>query len=363
MLLRQIFKGRGATYNPANRFASTTSVAIDDGWGQPGSEPVHPVSPKTELFVDKAKSIIARNQSPDVPFEQSINPYKGCEHGCVYCYARPTHAWLDLSPGLDFETKIFHKPNAAQLLEKELSRPGYHPKPITIGANTDPYQPVEQQLGITRQLLEVLQKHRHPVNIITKSHLIVKDLDILSEMARDRLCNVMISVTTLDDDLKRKMEPRTSTPSARLKAISKLSEAGVPVGVLVAPVIPMINDSEIEGILAAVKEAGALTAHYVFLRLPHEVKPLFHDWLDQHFPERAKRVINLIRASHGGKDYNSKFGERMTGSGEYAKMIGQRFKQACRKLELNRTGMPVLDTTRFVSPTPAVKTAPQLALL
>lgn len=355
-MLRQFIKGRGATFNPANRFASTVSVALDDGWWRED----HPISPKTQLFVDKAKTIIARNQSPDIPFEQSINPYKGCEHGCIYCYARPTHAYHDLSPGLDFETKILYKPNAAQLLEKELSKPGYHPKPITLGANTDPYQPVEKKLGITREVLKVLQKYRHPVHIITKSHLIVKDLDILQEMARDRLCSVMISVTTLDDDLKRIMEPRTSSPAVRLKTIAKLRETGIPVGVLVAPVIPMINDSEIEAILTAIKKSGAITAGYVFLRLPLEVKPLFYDWLEEHFPERAKRVISLIRASRNGKDYDANFGARMSGSGEYANMIRQRFQLACKKLDLNRTGLSVLDTTRFRVP---VKQEPQLALL
>ncbi len=355
-MLHQFIKGRGATHNPANRFAPATSVAVDDGWHSED----HPISPKTQLFVNKAKTIITRNQSPDVPFEQSVNPYIGCEHGCIYCYARPTHAWHDLSPGLDFETKILYKPNAARLLEKELSKPGYHPSPITLGANTDPYQPVEKKLGVTREILKVLQKYRHPVHIITKSHLIVKDLDILEEMARDRLCSVMISVTTLSDDLKRIMEPRTSSPAVRLKTIARLKECGIPVGVLVAPVIPMINDSEIENILTEIKAAGAITAGYVFLRLPHEVKPLFYDWLEQHFPQRAKRVISLIRASRNGKDYQANFGDRMSGSGEYANMIGQRFRIACKKLGLNRTGLSVLDTTRFRVPKAQ---EPQLTLL
>jgi len=338
-------KGRGAISNPEGRFATWLTEHVDDGWEQ---EPQTRKIP-TELLVDNARTIITRNASPDVPFDRSINPYKGCEHGCVYCYARPTHAYLDLSPGIDFETRIFYKPHAAGLLEEELRQPGYQCAPIAMGTNTDPYQPAEKQLLVTRTILETLLRFKHPVTITTKGAGLARDLDLLTELAKDNLATVMVSVTTLDNALKRILEPRTASPASRLDLIEKLRAAGVPVGVLVAPVIPSINDSEIERILEACKSAGAMTARYILLRLPFEVAGLFREWLEAHYPLRAQHVMSLVQQSRGGKDYDSTWGERMRGTGIFASTIAKRFKLAARKLDLDGEIVP-LDTTRFEVP-------------
>ena len=341
-------KGRGALSNPAVRFHSQTVSAFDDGWERE-EEPLPRLA--TEVRADPARSIIARNRSPDINFDQSINPYRGCEHGCVYCYARPSHAWLDLSPGLDFETKLFFKENAAALLEKELSRPGYRPSSIALGSNTDPYQPIERRLCVTRSILEVLDRCHHPVGIVTKSALIERDLDLLASMAKRGLASAIVSVTTLDAGLKRTLEPRTSSPRRRLEAVRALKDAGVPVGVLVAPIIPCINDAEIEDILAASREAGAAVAHHTLIRLPHELKDLFREWLDTHFPERAEHVMSIIRQCRGGRDNDPRFGHRMRGTGVYADLIARRFATARRRLGFDRK-LPSPDCTRFVAPSP-----------
>jgi len=329
-------RGRGAGSNADSRYVAHQREVFDDGWGEdPQPEDRIP----TQVFTDTSRRIITYNQSPDVPFDRSINPYKGCEHGCSYCFARPTHAYLDLSPGLDFETKIFAKPNAAELLAQELASPRYRPAPIALGINTDAYQPLERKLGITRSLLEVLKAHRHPLSIVTKSALIERDMDLLVPMAKQHLAQVMISVTTLDHDLSRRMEPRAASPSRRLQIIRTLSDAGIPVGVLFAPLIPALNDSEIEDVAAAVADAGASTMGYVMLRLPHELKTLFDDWLQTHYPLKAGHVMNIIRDLRGGKAYVSGFGERMTGTGEFARLIRQRFRLACKKAGLNDNHM------------------------
>jgi DNA repair photolyase len=329
---QQSIKGRGASSNRASRYLECVTEDFDDGWTQDEVTPQ-----RTEVFIDNSRSILSFNQSPDIPFDRSINPYKGCEHGCVYCFARPTHAYMDLSPGLDFETKIFTKPDAAKLLAGELARPGYRVKPIALGMNTDAWQPVERQLKITRQILEVLQEHQHPVAIVTKSSLIERDIDLLAPMAQQGLVKVMISVTSLDRKLCRLMEPRAAAPARRLQTIRALVDASIPTGVLFAPVIPFLNDAELETVLEQVSEAGACSAGYVMLRLPHELKELFRNWLGEHYPLKAEHVMNVVRDLRGGKDYNANFGERMTGSGEYANLIAQRFKLACRKYALNQT--------------------------
>lgn len=338
-------KGRGAGDNPPNRFHDYRREAFDDGWG---TLDVAPETVKTELIADNSRSVIVYNQSPDVPFDRSINPYRGCEHGCVYCFARPTHAYLDCSPGLDFETKIFYKPDAASLLRKELARPAYRCRPIALGVNTDAYQPAERGLGITRAILEVLLETRHPVGIVTKSALVERDLDLLGEMAQRDLVHVMVSVTTLDRTLARTMEPRAAAPQRRLEIIRRLRAAGIPVGVLLAPVIPVLNDAEIEQILAAVREAGALTAGYVMLRLPHEVKDLFKNWLQQHAALKAEHVMNRVRDIRGGREYDSQFGSRMHGQGIYAQLIRKRFDTALERLCF--AGMPAFDEHRFRNP-------------
>jgi DNA repair photolyase len=345
---RQPRKGRGATCNPEGRFEAQARAAVDDGWGSLEEE-LPPL--ETTVTPEPAKSIITRNESPDVPFSQSINPYRGCGHGCVYCFARPSHAYLNLSPGLDFETKLFYKANAAALLEKELRKPGYVCESISLGANTDPYQPVERDLKVTRSILEVLQRYRHPVGIVTKgAALIGRDLDILSEMGGNQLAVVAVSVTTLDDALKRTLEPRAASPASRLKLIRKLHEAGIPVMVLVAPVIPFVTDAELEDILKAVRDAGALAAGYVMLRLPWEVKDLFRAWLEVHVPLKAKHVMSLVQQMRGCKDYDAQFGTRMRGEGEYADLIEKRFRLAVRRLGLNRWDQLKLDTTQFRVP-------------
>ncbi|MGV6873433.1 PA0069 family radical SAM protein [Pseudochelatococcus sp. B33] len=321
-------RGRGAVSNPAGRFEATQSEAMDDGWGEPDELP--PI--RTEVLLDKARSVITRNASPDIPFDRSLNPYRGCEHGCVYCFARPTHAYLGLSPGLDFETRLFAKPDAAVLLEKELKRPGYTPRTLAMGTNTDPYQPIERQYRIMRSVLEVLARLQHPVSIVTKSALIARDIDILAPMAERGLVCVGISVTTLDSRLARTMEPRAAAPHKRLETIRRLSEAGVPVSLMVAPIIPAINDSEIEAILEAGHAAGAREAGYVILRLPLEVRDLVVEWLMEHYPGKARHVLSLLREMRGGKDYDARWHERMTGTGPYAAMIAHRFTLALKRL-------------------------------
>ncbi len=338
-------KGRGANSNPDNRFSSTVHERCDDGWWQ--EEIFESIA--TEVRPNPARSIVTRNQSPDVGFNLSINPYQGCEHGCIYCFARPSHSYLDMSPGLDFETRLFYKENAAELLVETFRRRSYQCEPIAIGANTDPYQPIERQYRITRQLLEVALEYRQPVAIITKSSLIERDLDLLCALAEQRLIAVMVSLTSLDAGLKRTLEPRAASPKARLRIIRALSEAGIPVGALVAPVIPVITDPELERILAAAKAAGATRAGYVLLRLPWEVKDLFKTWLAAHHPLKAQHVMSIIRQSRGGKDYDSRWGKRGRGTGQFADLLAQRFYQACRKLELNKTDF-VLDTSRFTPP-------------
>lgn len=342
----QYIKGRGALTNRESRYSHTNSIAVDDGWYQEEVE----VSPNTQVIRDAGKSIISENQSPDIPFFRSINPYRGCEHGCIYCYARPTHAYWGMSPGLDFETKIVVKESAAELLEQELTRKSYVCHPITIGANTDPYQPLEKSYLITRRIIETLQRYRHPFSIITKGSLILRDLDILSEMAAANLCSVAVSLTSLDNDLKRIMEPRAASASARLRVIESLSREGVPVAVMVAPVIPAINDHEIESILEAASQAGARSAAYVFLRLPREISELFREWLQEHFPDRKDKVMNLIRQSRGMRDYQGEFGLRMRGSGAIAELISRRFAVAVKRLGLNQQSQEPLDTSQFSKP-------------
>ncbi|MET0280635.1 MAG: PA0069 family radical SAM protein [Steroidobacteraceae bacterium] len=340
------FKGRGALDNPVSRYDSTRAEGIDDGWFQEES----PRSIATEVRPDATRSIIARNDSPDIHFDQSINPYRGCEHGCIFCYARPSHAYLGLSPGIDFETRLAYKPDAAALLREELARPGYVCRHIMLGSNTDPYQPVERQLRVTRSILEVLAQTRHPVAITTRSVMLLRDLDLLAPMAAQGLVSVVFSVTTLDDDLKRRLEPRSASASARLSAIRTLRDAGVPVGVLAAPMIPAVNDSELETILERVAQAGATHAGYVLLRLPLEVAQLFRQWLDTHMPDRAAHVMSLVQASRDGRDNSSQFGERMRGKGIWAQLLRDRFRLACRRLGLRVDGGTELDSSLFRPP-------------
>nr|WP_298136425.1 PA0069 family radical SAM protein [uncultured Pseudomonas sp.] len=339
-------RGRGTASNPHNRFAPTRSVAEDDGWFQDETPP----SRATEVRRETAKTVITRNQSPDVGFDRSVNPYRGCEHGCIYCFARPSHAYWDLSPGIDFETKLIAKINLASRLEQELQKPGYVPQPIALGVNTDAYQPIEREQGLTRQALEILLRYKHPVHIITKGSLILRDLDLLSELASQRLVNVAISLTTLDDELKRIMEPRAASPAARLRVMRTLHEAGVPVSVMCAPMIPMINDMELEHLLEAARDAGARSAGYVLLRLPLEIADLFEEWLQAHFPERAAHVMSLIRQSRGGKNYDSQFGSRMRGEGQFAALLAQRFRLARRKFGLDNRDYQGLDCSLFAPP-------------
>ena len=336
-------RGRGARGNLPGRFERQTYEP------DPGVAEMAP-HPATELIAEQSKSIISRNRSPDVGFEQSINPYKGCEHGCIYCYARPSHAYLDFSPGLDFETKIVHKPNAAELLKRELARPRYVCKTIALGVNTDCYQPFEKQLGATRALLEILLEARHPVAIVTKSALVERDLDLLGELARLGLTQVFLSITTLDNELKRRMEPRTASPGRRLATLARLTEAGVPAGVMFAPVIPALNDHELEAVLEASAEAGAIWAGYTVLRLPNEVRPLFKDWLAEQYPLRAGHVMSRVRQIRGGRENDAAFGSRMRGQGEYAALLRQRFDNACRRHGLNAGRRPALNTTLFRPP-------------
>jgi len=342
-------KGRGATFNPANRYQSEQREPVDDGWVS-APEESEPPPLKTTVRIVPARTIISRNDSPDIPFTQSINPYQGCEHGCVYCYARPTHAYLDLSPGLDFETKLFAKPDAARLLRDELGKPGYRCEPIALGANTDPYQPIEREWKITRSVLEVLAACDHPLTITTKGVLVERDLDLLAPMAAKNLVRVFVSVAMLDRELARKLDPRAPSPQRRLQMIRALRDAGVPVGVNVAPVIPQLTDRDLEAILEAAAAAGARHAGWTMLRLPLEVAPLFRDWLATHYPLRAAHVMSLVRQIRGGKDNESQFGARMGGQGEFADLIRRRFALACKRLDLNTDRDAPLDTSRFRPP-------------
>jgi DNA repair photolyase len=348
-------RGRAACNNPDGRFARTVSDT-----GEDYADELPEISHATQLLPETIRSIISRNASPDINFRQSINPYRGCEHGCIYCYARPAHAYVDLSPGLDFETRIFFKPDAASQLRRALARPGYRCQTIALGANTDAYQPAERELRITRSILEVLAECRHPVAIVTKSALIERDLDVLQDLAANRLTRVMISVTTLDDELKRTMEPRTASPSRRLKIIERLSSAGVPVGSMIAPVIPGLTDHEIERIVARVAAAGADQAAYILLRLPHEVADLFKNWLEEHHPLRARKVMSMIRQLRSGQINDPCFGSRMSGRGNLAILLRDRFEKACRRHRLSTGASPRLNTGAFRAP---LDRHPQLDLL
>ncbi|MBN9221020.1 MAG: PA0069 family radical SAM protein [Mesorhizobium sp.] len=348
-------RGRSAGINPSGRFEPVSRHVFDDGWSS--LEELPPF--KTEVQVEKPRTIITRNESPDISFDRSINPYRGCEHGCVYCFARPTHSFMGLSPGLDFESKLFAKPDAARLLDKELSKDGYQPRTIAIGTNTDPYQPIEKQYRIMREILEVLEARGHPVGIVTKSALVTRDIDILSRMAERGLAKVALSVTTMDRMLARTMEPRASTPTKRLEAIRQLSDAGIPASVMVAPIIPGLTDQEMERILDSARAAGAREAGYVVLRLPLEVSPIFKDWLLRHYPDRYRHVMSLIRSMRDGKDYDSEWGKRMKGAGPYAWQIGRRFEITAKRLGLNAERR-TLRTDQFVA---AGKDQEQLMLL
>jgi len=339
--------GRGTQTAPAHRFSRQVSAPVDDGWGRELDELP---ALKTELRPEIARTIVNKVNSPDIPIKQSINPYRGCEHGCVYCFARPSHSYLDLSPGLDFETRLSYKANAAELLEKRFRTPGYEVKPIALGINTDAYQPVERKLQLTRRLLKVMLEYRHPVSLLTKGVLMLRDLDLLEQLAEQNLVSVSISITTMNQDLKRRMEPRTASPRARLNMLSRLRDIGISPGVMVAPIIPAINDDELETILARSAGAGAAHASYVALRLPHELNDLFRDWLKEHFPDRAQHVMSLVRQLHGGKDYDARFGLRQTGQGPFAQLLAQRFKVAARRHGLNRVSGQALDCDAFRVP-------------
>ncbi|MCG6940734.1 MAG: PA0069 family radical SAM protein [Thiohalocapsa sp.] len=325
-------RGRGSLSNPDSRYAAHSREAVDDGWWQEDTDG----NPRTELGVDSSRSIISYNDSPDIPFDRSVNPYRGCEHGCIYCYARPTHAWLGLSPGLDFERRLFHKPDAAAQLRRALAQPGYRPATLVLGANTDPYQPIERRLGSTRAMLEVLSEARHPLAITTKSALVLRDLPLLRELAARRLVAVQMSVTTLDDDLARRLEPRATAPRGRLRAVAELAAAGIPTGVLVSPLIPGLTDHDLERIVAAAAEVGAERAGALLIRLPLELKALFEEWLRAHYPERADKVLSLIRQCRGGALNVAEFGQRMTGTGPLAELLQQRFGLALRRHGLER---------------------------
>jgi len=338
-------RGRGTASRTDPRYLEQQYEAVDDGWerlDEPDRVP-------TTVTVERPRTIISRNRSPDVPFDISVNPYRGCEHGCAYCYARPTHAYLDLSPGIDFESKLFAKPGAPELLKRELGKSGYRCTPLALGTNTDPYQPIEREWRITRGILEVLQESRHPATIVTKSSLVERDVDLLASMAKQDLVQVFLSVTTLDQDLARRLEPRAAAPARRLQTLDMLHQSGVPVGVMFAPVIPFINDADMEAVLEKAAAAGAEAGGYVMLRLPHEIKQLFREWLQLHEPGKAEHVMNVIADLRGGRDNDPRFHHRMRGSGHYAGLIRQRFERACRRLGLNRTRR-VLDTTHYHAP-------------
>jgi DNA repair photolyase len=339
-------KGRGALSNANGRFEAYDREVFDDGWGS--LEDLN-TAHRTQVHTDTSRSVIAYNQSPDIPFDRSINAYRGCEHGCIYCFARPSHSFLGHSPGLDFEEHLYAKPNAAELLRIELSAPGYHPKPVALGTNTDPYQPIERRFQITRSILQVLSEARHPVTIVTKSHLVTRDIDILSDLAKDGLVWVALSITSLDHRLARTMEPRASTPHRRLDAITELSKAGIPCAVMVAPVIPGLNDHEMEWILAAAADAGAKEANFILIRLPFEVKDLFQQWLRKQYPDRAGKIMHLIREARNGRENDPRFGHRMRGTGAYADMLKKRFHLAVKRYGLNRKTGP-LNTIAFAPP-------------
>ncbi|RMG98384.1 MAG: PA0069 family radical SAM protein [Deltaproteobacteria bacterium] len=350
---------RGTRNRPPPRYQETVVVAEADGWAL---EPDAPPDPRTEVTFERTGTIVTTNDSPDVPFDRSINPYRGCEHGCIYCYARPSHAYLDLSPGIDFETRIVAKAGAAAILERTFRRRGYAPRPIALGANTDPYQPAERKLRITRDLLRVFHAYRHPVTIVTKSAMVVRDADLLADLAREGLAHVLVSITSLDPDLALCLEPRAAAPGKRLRALARLAEAGVPVGVLVSPIVPAVNDGEIEAILSAARDAGARAAGTILLRLPREVGPLFEAWLDEHRPKRKARVLSLLRQARGGRLTDARFGHRMRGEGPYAELLRARFRTACARLGLDRD-LPPLSCDRFaVPPVPLLTSDPQLHL-
>ncbi len=342
-------RGRGAAANPSGRFERESRHAIDDGWDGLDDLPAF----RTTVTIEKPRTIVTRNTSPDVGFDRSINPYRGCEHGCAYCYARPTHAYMGLSPGLDFESRLFAKPDAARLLERELSAPGYVVRPIALGTNTDPYQPIERRWRITREILEVLARASHPVTIVTKSASVLRDLDLLAPMAAAGLARVALSVTSLDRHLSRSMEPRASSPEKRIAALRALAAAGVPTGVLIAPVIPALNDPEIERILEAAAEAGVGEAGWILLRLPLEVSEIFKGWLLENHPDRYRHVLSLVRSMRDGKDYDATWGRRMKGAGPYAETIRRRFDLAAKRLGLHRARRDGLDCTKFVAPHPS----------
>src|SRR5579862_2362666 len=343
---KNTLKNRGTTINPEGRFEKQHREVFYDGWETQNQDEEELPALETTLLLEQAKSIISHNDSPDIGFDQSINPYRGCEHGCIYCYARPSHSYMNLSPGLDFETKIFYKPNAAMLLEKEINKPNYICKPIVIGANTDPYQPAEKKLQITRSLLEIANKYQHPIAIISKSSLIERDLDLLHSLAQNHLVKVAITITTLSVELKKILEPRASAPQARLRMMRKLTSLNIPVTVMAAPMIPMINDMELERILESAKNAGANYAGYTLIRLPYEVKDLFKEWLKTHYPQRMEHVMSLIKQMRGGKEYDATFGKRMRGEGEFARLLAVRFKLACKRFKLN--SMPSIELARHL---------------
>jgi DNA repair photolyase len=350
---------RGARSHIQGRFENAAREPFDDGWS---AEETAESALRTTVTEERARSIIARNESPDIPFEQSINPYRGCEHGCPYCFARPTHAYLELSPGLDFETRLFAKTNAAELLRQELARPGYRVSPIALGTNTDCFQPIERKYGITRSILEVLHACDHPLTIVTKSALVERDLDILAPMAKKNLVKVFVSIGTLDRALARRLEPRAASPQRRVEVLRSLAQAGVPCGVMVAPVIPALSDKSLEASLEAAAQAGATMAGYTILRLANEVRPVFQEWLASHYPQRADHVVSIVRQIRGGRDNDPRFGTRMTGTGEYAELIARRFEIACRRLGLNGEDRGTrarreLDCSRFRPPA-----GPQLQL-
>jgi DNA repair photolyase len=345
----RIIKGRGTGMRPQARYEQHAREAVDDGWSQPDADDGPGPSPRTVGVARPAKTIITRNESPDLPFSQSINPYLGCEHGCIYCYARPSYAYWDLSPGLDFETRLFAKTNAPELLRGELARRSYRCEPIMLGANTDAYQPIEREWKLTRRVIEILQETRHPLIIVTKSALVERDIDLLAPMAAQGLAQVAVSIGLLDAELARRLEPRAAAPHRRLQAIKTLAAAGIPVTVLVAPIIPQLNDKDLEVILEQARAAGASAAFYVMLRLPHELKDLFRDWLRQHYPLRADHVMSLVRQMRGGRDNDARFGKRMTGEGIFAELVRQRFAKACARLGLEGRSYS-LRTDQFVQP-------------
>jgi len=348
-------KGRGAASKPDARYLKDTRAEFDDGWYREADMPAL----QTTVTVEHSKTIITRNKSPDIPFEQSVNAYRGCEHGCVYCYARPTHAYMDLSPGLDFESRLFVKPEAAELLRRELAKPAYECKPIALGTNTDPYQPIERDWQVTRAIIQLLHDCNHPLTLVTKSRLVERDIDLLAAMAERRQAQVFLSITTLDHELARKLEPRATAPARRIECLRRLSAAGISTGIMFAPVIPAINESELERVLETAAEAGVSHAGYVMIRLPHEVRDLFREWLDNHYPNRAAHVMNLINDIRSGRDNDPAFGSRMRGQGVFADLVRRRFRKTCKQLGINRSNYQ-LDTSRFKPP--RTKDSPQMSL-